>query len=66
MIWKLTVLSPDERDVLFVGNTRVRAEIEACAAEAARMRPDCVVLVTSPFGEVSRIGPPAAHTSART
>lgn len=54
MKWKLTVLDSTETDVLFVGSGR-RDEIEECAAEAARLRPDAVVLLTSPFGAVKRL-----------
>jgi hypothetical protein len=53
MIWKVLVVTDDEQqDGLFVGSSRDRAEIEAVATEALKMRSDVVVWVTPPTGPV--------------
>jgi len=55
MIWKVLVVTDDEQqDGLFVGSSRDRAEIEAVATEALKMRSDVVVWVTPPTGPVIR------------
>lgn len=53
MNWKLTVIENDI--VIFVGNATSADEASECAAEAARLRPTAIVMVTAPTGTVRTI-----------
>ena len=48
--WRITVTDSAQERVLFVGNSKDRDEIEAVAAEAARLRPDAVIILSPPLG----------------
>ena len=53
MLWYLTVIDANGRDILFAGNSPNAEEIADCAREAKRRRPSAKVLVRSPLGTVT-------------
>ena len=53
MLWYLTVIDANGRDILFTGDSPNAEEIADCAREAKRRRPSAKVLVRSPLGTVT-------------
>jgi len=58
--WYLTVIDPATNTVLFAGDSPDRAEIEAVAAEARRLRPTAQILLRPPMGAALVEWPPKA------
>ena len=51
--WHITVATPDNDAVLFHGATSDPGELRALAVEARRLRPEALIWLRSPAGQVT-------------